>query len=45
MAQKKDRFGKEPTVGGPINMKKRPEMSFEREAGQSAVGGMSAIEF
>lgn len=48
MAYKKDRYdvrAKEPTVGGPINMKKRPDMSFERDPAQSVVGGMSAIEF
>jgi|JI9StandDraft_1071089.scaffolds.fasta_scaffold330469_1 hypothetical protein len=44
MAQKKDRYDiriKEPTVGGPMNMKKRADMNFDPT--QSVVGGMSTI--
>lgn len=46
MAQKKDRFDiriKEPMIGGPMNMKKRADMTFDRDLTQSVVGGMSTI--
>lgn len=47
MAYKKDQYNikvNQPTVGGPVMMRKRVDISFDKDPALSAVGGMSAIE-